>query len=110
MPRLLGVFAAGRITEESLAREKGRAMSEHDLPMGQAANPEDVVGPDPLPDVAPGIEEPEADFIEQHLDADEEATEEEPPPEEEMPLDANEADVAEQRTPARIEEPEDEYP
>ena len=78
-------------------------MSERDLPdRGQPANPEDVVHPDPVPDEAPGIEEPEADFIEQRLREGEE--DEETPADEELPLDANEADVAEQRTPVPTDE------
>ncbi|MFL6051739.1 MAG: hypothetical protein ACJ72W_02300 [Actinoallomurus sp.] len=85
-------------------------MTERDLPdRGQPAPPEEVVHPDPLPDTAPGIEEPEADFIEQHLDADgEEEGSEELPPVEELPLDANEADAIEQRITARVDEDADE--
>ncbi|MEV0406124.1 hypothetical protein [Actinoallomurus sp. NPDC050550] len=71
-------------------------MTERDLPdRGQSAPPEEVVHSDPVPDENPGIEEPEADFIEQHLRDDED---EEPSPAEEIPFDANEADVVEQRT------------
>jgi hypothetical protein len=84
-------------------------MTERDLPdRGQPAPPDEVVHADPLPDEAPGIEEPEADFIEQHLDADgEEEGSEELPRVEEIPLDANEADVVEQRITARVDEDAD---
>ncbi|MCO5972751.1 hypothetical protein [Actinoallomurus soli] len=72
-------------------------MTERDLPdRGQPANPEEVVHPDPLPDETPGIEEPEADFIEQRLDTGREEGAAERPPVEELPADANEADVIEQ--------------
>jgi hypothetical protein len=81
-------------------------MTERDLPdRGQPAHPDDVVHPDPIPDETPGIEEPEADFIEQHLREDEDDSEELPRVGE-LPLDANEADVVEQRTTARIDEDE----
>lgn len=82
-------------------------MSERDLPSrGRPANPEDVTRPDALPDAAPGIEEPEADFIEQRLD--EEDTEaEEPAPDEDVLFRANPADIAEQRAAAPADE--DEY-
>lgn len=84
-------------------------MTERDLPdRGQPANPEEVVHPDPIPDETPGIEEPEADFIEQRLDTeDEEAAAAERPAAEELPLDANEADVVEQRATARADLDED---
>ncbi|GAA4637008.1 hypothetical protein GCM10023196_089130 [Actinoallomurus vinaceus] len=73
-------------------------MTERDLPdRGQPGRPEEVVHPDPVTDETPGIEEPEADFIEQHRRDDEEDSEE-PPLVAEIPLDANEADVVEQRT------------
>ncbi|MCO6008635.1 hypothetical protein NE236_27040 [Actinoallomurus purpureus] len=81
-------------------------MTERDLPdRGRPAHPDDVVRPDPIPDETPGIEDPEADFIAQHLREDEDDTEELPRGEE-LPLDANEADVVEQRTTARIDEDE----
>ena len=74
-------------------------MTERDLPdRGQPGRPEEVVHPDPVPDETPGIEEPEADFIEQHLRNDEEENAGGTPLGEEIPLDANEADVVEQRT------------
>ncbi|GAA0361049.1 hypothetical protein NE235_21840 [Actinoallomurus spadix] len=86
-------------------------MTERDLPdRGQPANPEEVVHRDPIPDETPGIEEPEADFIEQRLDTDrEEEGPAERPPLEELPIDANEADVIEQQTTARADQDED-YP
>ncbi len=72
-------------------------MSERDLPSrGQPEKPEDVTYRDPLPDAEPGIEDPEADFVEQRLgESDDEA--EEPPADEPVPLEAPEADVMEQR-------------
>jgi hypothetical protein len=74
-------------------------MTERDFPdRGQPARPDEVVHPDPVPDETPGIEEPEADFIEQHLRNDEEDDSEQLSPAEEIPVDANEADVVEQRT------------
>ncbi|GAA4603927.1 hypothetical protein GCM10023195_13160 [Actinoallomurus liliacearum] len=85
-------------------------MTERDLPnRGQPANPEEVVHADPIPDETPGIEEPEADFIEQRLDTagEEEEGSTEPPPGEELPLDANEADVLEQQATARADVDED---
>ncbi|MCO5994191.1 hypothetical protein [Actinoallomurus rhizosphaericola] len=83
-------------------------MTERDLPdRGQPANPEEVVHPDPLPDETPGIEEPEADFIEQRLDTGREEGASERPPVEELPADANEADVIEQHITAGDELDED---
>jgi hypothetical protein len=79
-------------------------MTERDLPdRGQLAHPEEVVHPDPVPEEAPGIEEPEADFIEQHL-RDEEEGPEGLPAAEELPLDADEGDVVAQRLTAPIDE------
>jgi hypothetical protein len=80
-------------------------MTERDLPdRGQPAHPEEIVHPDPVPEEAPGIEEPEADFIEQHLRDDEDEGPGEPPTVEELPLDAAEGDVVEQRITAPLDE------
>lgn len=72
-------------------------MPERDLPSpGGPADPEDGAHPGALPDAEPGIEDPEADFVEQRLGEDD-GDDEEPPAGEPVPLEAPEADVAEQR-------------
>lgn len=72
-------------------------MPERDLPSpGGPADPEDGAYRDPLPAAEPGIEDPEADFVEQRLDEGG-GEDEEPPAGEPVPLEAPEADVAEQR-------------
>lgn len=77
-------------------------MSERDLPpRGRPADPEDVAYRDPLPDAEPGIEDPEADFIEQRLEEGD-TGDEEPPAGEPVPLEAPEADVVEQRRAAPV--------
>lgn len=82
-------------------------MSERDLPArGQPADPEDVEYADALPDAEPGIEEPEADFIEQRLDQ-RGGEADEPTADEPVPLEAPEADVMEQRRAAPVPDEED---
>lgn len=73
---------------------------------GRPADPEDGQFAGPLPDAEPGIEDPEADYIEQRINEGGEEYEE-PPADEPVPLEAPEADVVEQRRIAPVRDDED---